>query len=109
MAGQADAHATRKSSKAYEKWKDSIFSAITHIEQYLDDVQDESPTLTEIRIRCDPTDEEGVLIILKGYHINQLYVAFHREATFSMALTGAGNRLRNGSLKWREDHGYPGK
>lgn len=97
-----------RSNKAYDKWLQGMAFAVTYFERYLEEIQEERPTLTEVRVKCDPDDDEGVLVILKGYVGNVKYIAFHREATYSAAVTGAGNRLRNGSLKWREDLGYQG-
>ena len=109
MAGQADDNKSQRSNKAYDKWIVGIARGVLNTEDYLGDIQEERPTLTEVKIKCDPDDEAGVLVILKGYLGGQDYVAFHRDGTFSASLTGVGNRLRNGSLAWREDKGYDGK
>lgn len=109
MGQQEDSSKTRRSDKAYQKWHEGIASGVLYIETYQGDIQEERPTLTEVRLKCDPDDEEGVLVILKGYMGSQEYVAFHRDSTISAALTGAGNRLRNGSLAWREEKPYGDK
>lgn len=106
MGQQEDERSSRRSDKAYTKWREGIATGVVHTEAYIDAIQEERPTVTEIRIKCDPDDEEGVLIILKGYLGSDSYVAFHRDETYSAALTAVGNRLRNGSLKWRIDHGW---
>jgi len=109
MAGTVDGKKSARSDKAYADWLEGIAHGVTRTEKYIGDIQEDKPTLTEVRIKCDPDDERGVLVILKGYMGSQEYVAFHREETYSAALTGVGNRLRNGSLKWREDAGYGNK
>ena len=106
MAGEADARKSARSDKAYSTWLLGIAEGVTRTEKYIEDIQEERPTLTEVKIKCDPDDERGVLVILKGYLGSQAYVAFHRDGTYSAALTGVGNRLRNGSLRWKEDAGY---
>ncbi len=85
-----------------------VARGIIHIHEYNQSIQEEKPTLTDIRIKCDPDDEKGVLIILKGYWGSVDHVAFHRDVTITSALVGVGNRLRNGSLQWREETPYVG-
>lgn len=106
MGQMEDGKRSKRSDKAFAKWLEGIALGVTRTERYIEDIQEERPTLTEVRVKCDPDDERGVLIIAKGYVGNQEYVAFHRDTTYSMALTALGNRLRNGSLTWREDEGY---
>jgi hypothetical protein len=106
MGQQQDEPRTRGSDKAHDKWLMGIALGVVSVENYVEAIQEERPTLTEVRIKCDPDDEQGVLVILKGYLGSQDYVAFHRDSSFTSAITSAGNRLRNGSLKWREDNGY---
>lgn len=106
MAGEADAARTKKSDRAYDVWVKSIAHGVVRTQEYLAAIQEERPTLIEVRIKCDPDDEEGVLVILKGYVGAINYVAFHRDETYSAAVAAVGNRLRNGSLKWRRDEGW---
>lgn len=109
MGELEDAKRTQRSDKSYGKWLEGIALGVTRTERYIEEIQEERPTLTDVRIKCDPDDERGVLIIAKGYIGNQDYVAFHRDTSYSMALTALGNRLRNGSLHWREDAGFTDK
>ncbi len=109
MGEREDGKKSARSDKAYAKWLEGIALGVTRTERYIEEIQEERPTLVEVRIKCDPDDERGVLLIVKGYVGGQDYVAFHRDTTYSMALTALGNRLRNGSLSWREDEGYGNK
>ena len=93
----------RGSDAAHKRWLEGIASGVTNIEAYQQAIQEEKPTLTSFTVRCDPDDEKGVLLVLKGYIGSKWYVAFHGDTTITMAMSGAGNRLRNGSLKWKED------
>lgn len=106
MGQQQDEQKARSSDNAHAKWLRGIAQGVVHTENYVDAIQEERPTLIEVRIKCDPDDEEGVLVILKGYLGSVNYVAFHRDSTYTAAVSTVGNRLRNGSLKWREDHGF---
>lgn len=106
MSQQNDARKTQKSDKMYDAWLGGIADGVLRTQHYIREIQEERPTLIEVRIKCDPDDERGVLVILKGYLGNQDMVAFHRDENYAAAVTSVGNRLRNGSLRWKEDHGY---
>lgn len=92
--------------KALKKLLEKLGWSLLHIEGYVEAIQEDRPTLVGFRVKCDPDDEQGVLVIGKGYLGSADMVCFHRDVTVSDAVSGFGNRLRNGSLKWREDHGY---
>lgn len=98
-----------RSDRAHRKWLDGLARGLLNLETYNTDIQEGRPTLTQVTVKCDPDDEQGVLIVLKGYEGSAWVVAFHREGTLSAAVAGVGNRLRNGSLKWRKDEYANGK
>lgn len=93
----------RRSDKAFRKMQEGLAQAIFYIDQYREEVQEERATLTSFIVKCDYDDEAGVLLVIKGYEGSTWRVSFHRGTTVTEALTGLGNRLRNGSLKWRDD------
>lgn len=99
-------HEAPRSDKALKKLLEKLGWSLLHIESYVEAIQEERPTLVGFRVKCDPDDEAGVLIVGKGYLGSADMVCFHRDISVSDALSGFGNRLRNGSLKWREDLGY---
>lgn len=80
--------------------------SVADIERARDHQGDDRPEVVELRIKCDVADVEGVLVIIKGTHEHKEVVAFHRDDDVVNALRGVGNRLRNGSLKWREEKPY---
>ncbi len=106
MTGHRRDNDAPKEKGRWDKILGGIARGVLNVEDYIDSIQEDRPTLTELRIKCDPDDDQGVLVILKGYVGAQWMIAFHRDATFSDAIRGAGNRLRNGDLKWREDKPY---
>lgn len=77
--------------------------SIGDYDRYRDTDHLDAPTLTEIRIRCDPSDEMGVLIIAKGLSEDGPVVAFHRGETIVEAVQGMARRLKNQTAKWKED------
>lgn len=98
-----------KADRAYRKWKDGLSTGLVYIDTYREAIQVERPTLTGITLRCDPDDDKGVLGVVKGYVGSTWYVAFHRADTVALCVSEIGNRMRNGSLKWREDTPYVSK
>lgn len=98
-----------KADRAYAKWIQGLANGLGHIDTYRDEIQEERPTLVAIVIKCDPDDESGVLAVIKGYVGASPWVAFHRADAVSACISEVGNRLRNGSLKWREDTPYENK
>ena len=91
------------SDKRYERWSKTLATSMQHIELYAESVQEDKPTLVSFSVKCDADDEKGVLIVGRGYLGNDWYVCFQGGISVTDALTGFGNRLRNGSMKWKED------
>lgn len=93
----------RRADRAYKMWQEGLARGLANLDWYREEIQEERPTITGLVIRCDPGDEEGVLVVIKGYEGTVWKVAFHRADTISAAVSEVGNRLRNGSLRWKED------
>ena len=56
------------------------------------------------RVRGPQYDGGDYLVVLSATEVDGTpVVAFHGAATLQDGLTGAGNRVRNGSLKWHLD------
>lgn len=91
------------SARAVTQYWYDVGTTIGALDVYKDTDHLAAPTLTEIRIRCDPDDDMGVLIIAKGLSEDGPVVAFHRGETIVEALTGMARRLKNQSAKWKED------
>ena len=64
------------------------------------------PMVTELRIKCDPEDDAGVLCIIKAYTPHEKVISYQREDTVWEALVGVSKRLKNNSLKWKKDVPY---
>lgn len=102
-------HDARSSDAAHKRHVGKLANGLMHITTYVEAIQEDRPTLIELRVKCDPDDERGVLIIGKGYLGAEDKVCFHRDLNVEDAVAGFGNRLRNGSLNWRHDEGYQDK
>lgn len=76
------------------------FQAAGHVDQ---------PELYEIRIKCDQSDPQGFMAIVKGFGESGYVVAFHRGETMVETVTGVASRLKNHTLKWKEDQYASGK
>ncbi len=65
--------------------------------------------LKEIRFKVRYGEEGDVLVVLKAEGSEGNQVAFHSGDRVDDVIIGVAARLRNGSLKWREDKPYDGK
>lgn len=83
-------------------WFD-VGSSIGDLDRYQDREHHDAPTLTEVRIKCDPADELGVLVVVKGITDDGYVICFHRGETIVEALQGASRRVKNHTAKWKED------
>jgi len=95
-----DAVATAAEVTRY--WYD-VGLTVGRIDRYMSVPGQDAPELYEVRIKCDPGDPEGVLVILKALAESGYVIGFHRGETIVEALTGASRRLQNHTLKWRVD------
>lgn len=73
------------------------------LDRYQETEHHDAPTLTELRIKCDPADEMGVLVIIKGITDDGYVICFHRGDTIVEAVTGAVRRVKNRTAKWKAD------
>lgn len=91
------------SARAVTQYWYDVGLDIGRLDKYRVQEGHDAPVLTELRIRCDPSDDQGVLVVVKGYTEKGYVVAFHRGETVVEALVGAARRVSNHTLKWRED------
>lgn len=92
-----------QSQANYERYLLTIARDVLTLENYVHEGDEERPTIFSITVKCDPMDEQGVLLVLRGYFPQSAVVAFQRGDTLSQALAQAGRRLKNKSMKWKED------
>lgn len=95
-----DAVATARQVTEY--WY-KIGQGVGDIDRYLSIGHADQPELYELRIKCDAADDQGYLVVAKGLGEDGYVVAFHRGETVVEAVTGVAARLKNHTLKWRED------
>ncbi len=97
-----------ESAIAYQQHLVRIGQHVQDLDRFKWEATEKRPIIYEIRIKCDPDDEQGALAIIKGYRPDGYVVAFQREETVWEVLVGLSKRLLNSSLKWKEDE-YAGK
>lgn len=95
-----DAVASARQVSQY--WFD-IGVAIGDLDRYRETEHLDAPMLYEFRVKCDPDDAEGVLVIAKGITETGYVVGFHRGESIVEAVVGMSKRIKNHSLKWKED------
>ena len=91
------------SARAVTEFWYNVGIAINDLDKVREATHHDQPILTGLTIRCDPSDEQGVLVIAKGYTDDGWVVAFHRDETVREALVGMSKRLKNHTAKWKED------
>ncbi len=61
---------------------------------------------TDLRIKLDVGYDADYLLIVKRIRGDEKEIAFHYGSTVGAAVEGLVGRMKNGSLKWREDKPY---
>lgn len=98
VAGDAVASARQVAEYWY-----SVGQAIGGIDRFQENGHVDQPELYELRIKCDQSDPEGFMIMVKGLGEDGYVIAFHRGETVVEALVGVARRLQNHTLKWKVD------
>lgn len=93
----------RASAIAYQEHLMRIGQHVQDLDRLKWEATEKRPVVYEVKLKCDPDDEQGVLAIVRGYTPGGYVVAFHREETLWETIVGLSKRLGNNSLKWKED------
>ena len=91
------------SARAVTEFWYNVGIAINDLDKVWEAPHHDQPQLTALTVRCDPADDQGVLVIAKGISEDGWVVAFHRDETIREALVGMSKRLKNHTAKWKED------
>lgn len=81
----------------------NVGQALGDVDRYRDTDHLTAPVLVELRIKCDPADDMGVLVMAKGLSEDGPVIAFHRDESIVAAVQGMSRRLKNQTAKWKED------
>jgi hypothetical protein len=80
-----------------------LAESITDFERQADRLSEEDLLLTSMTVRLPGYDRTDYLLVLRGTTPQGPVVAFHNAPTLWETMEGVVNRLKNGSLKWKED------
>lgn len=94
---------TIASARAVTEYWYGVGRSVGDLDRYREIAGVDQPELLGLRVSCDASDERGVLIVVKGLGEDGYLVAFHRGESIVEALQGVANRLKNHTLKWKED------
>lgn len=94
---------TLASQAAFEREMYQAGLNLKGAERVFDLCYDGGTVLASMRVRIPSEDEGEYLIVLKARQEGRAVVGFHAADTFAEAVMGALNRLRNKSIKWRDD------
>ena len=76
------------------------------LDDQLSDPRQDGVMYTELRVKLDADSDDEIMAILKREGVEGKEIAFHYAQSVGAALEGLVARLKNGSLKWREDVPY---
>ncbi len=91
------------SARAVTAFWFNVGRALGDVDRYRETDHLDAPVLIGLSIRCDPGDDQGILVIAKGLSEDGPVVAFHRDETVVAAVQGMARRLKNQTAKWRKD------
>lgn len=91
------------SARAVTEYWFEVGRTIGDIDRFLDIGHVDQPELYEFRVKCDKSDPQGYLVVVKGLGEDGYVIAFHRGETVVEAMVGVARRLKNHTLKWKED------
>lgn len=80
-----------------------VGQALGDVDRFQETAHVDQPELYELKIKCDRSDPQGVLVMAKGVGEDGYLVAFHRGETVVEAVVGITRRLKNHTLKWKRD------
>lgn len=76
------------------------------LDDQVSDPRDDGVRYTELRVKLDIGEGEEVLGIMKREGPEGKQITFHYGQSIGVVLEGLVARLKNGTLKWREDKPY---
>lgn len=80
-----------------------LAEAIVDFERQADRLAETDLFIQSMTIRLPSYDRAEYLLVLRGTTPDGAVVAFHNAPTLWETIEGTVNRLKNGSLKWKED------
>lgn len=103
--GKAEEHAGNAldSRAAYAKQMLRLGELVNTMEASIDNLWDDQIQVTSIRLSLSNETRSDVLVVIKATTEGEAILAFHSAETIPEAVTGLCNRLKNKSLKWKED------
>jgi len=95
--------ATKYSNARYVQALVSMAELFNSFEDVAEKMQDDNIMLHSVRVKLPEYGEEDYLVCIKAYEEGRAVVAFHGASSFSDVLMGVVQRMRNRSLKWKDD------
>jgi len=112
MGRASDPHERREekrsaaSARAATRMLTELAVKIEQLSRFVDDPPDGETFLTSIHFKVGGSWDDGVLAVVKANVGGLDMVGFHGDDTLMECIRGLGNRVVNGSMKWREDTPY---
>lgn len=107
--GTGDQRLEAREKKYHAKMAQQIArkgEVLLDIDDQVDNPRDSGIRYTDLRVKLEVGDGEEVLAIIKRERDGLKEIAFHYGPSVGTVLEGLVGRMKNGSLKWKEDVPY---
>ncbi len=91
------------SAQAYQRQLVKASEALMSLEDTLSWYEDEEKWVYSIRVSMPSEDRDEYLGVIKASGVEGDQIAFHQGGTYLETLVGVAQRLKNRTLKWRDD------
>lgn len=98
----------RKLIKRAERLQERMGESILTVDDYITGRLGDYDPITEVRFKVRYLDEGDILVVVKRKGEAGKTIGFGSADTLGEAVISLANRLKNGSIKWREDTPYDG-
>lgn len=92
-----------QSALNYQRMVLKLGNKLIDLEVAVSKLHEDGVTVKMIKLKASPNPNGDWLAIVTASTENGEVVAFHSSDDLSSTITGVGAKLRNGSLKWKED------
>lgn len=95
-----------KYAREFSRYASRIGLVMMALDEMMDVKEFEEMNIREIRVKQNSDGSPGVLVVVKAIEDGRLLVGFSQGMTTSEAVSSAVERIKNNSMKWKDDKPY---
>jgi len=99
-------HTEDKYEREFRRYAGRIGLVMMALDEMMDAKEFDEMNIREIRVKQNSDGSPGVLVVVKAVVEGRMLVGFSQGMTTSEAVSSAVERIKNNSMKWREDKPY---